>query len=1180
MKFKCLKRFLSGSLAAMLTLSLCNMLPVIAEEMDNLSYYTSLDANSEEYQNWKASMATNETEQVATFSFKNASNGIYNDYLELICYGGNYSLGTTGGNPESTSDNNARLLYGYPGSGTSYTTIRIDGCDYKFSPSSITYGENVIVASNTYDNVMVSLCFSLVYNQYTGRDDVAEFYYTIENTDETVHNVGIRIMFDTMLGNNDSSPFRLPGIGDVTTETDLKGDDVPEFWQSFDSLTSPKVIAQGTLKIDDVSTPDRVRFTNWSIASSNPWDYTRTVGSSNGDSAVCLYWNPKTITNGDVFKCSTYYGLSSLQQDGTPPLAVALTGATKLEVEHNPNETDSYNPNPFTVTAYIQNIGDGDAQNVSARLNLPSDMTIVEGVETVDLGDLAVNSSQKQVSWKVWVEPNSISSIKSYSVTVSASNVDAKTIQRNVEIPALQTNGPLKLYFYRSKLNNVSNNLEIDFTLENSSNNDVNLSNYKVRYYLIDENPDLEKTIEKYYCGNQYNNSVKVNVSYHEISAPYKNNANAYLEFDFSESNVTLHAGDHLRVYYAMHSKNWSSINILNDFSAIDNNYNNESGLILWTKIPVYEKNSNKKVWGNEPQNSSEVNIPSMDIYCSANILNNDSSVDMIITLKNTSTTPIYLSNSELTYYYMNDNEFSQNVNIHYAGGRINGDWISITDKISGEAMLLETKKDRANSKIRLLFNSISGALCYNESIDIHLQLSNENWVQGKLDLSNDYSYAGITNSNLIANNILFTANYLNNNGDYAEFHYGEPIGDYHPTFSAFKIGEGTENENSLQDFENFINYFSNDFKGIKYDDYAIAENITTNFTFTNKNLNSLLGSDIAYISGHGSKGGVIPIYSSGIRPDCSAAEGELLYTQILTTDKNVGIDFQNFGVFETEFFVNGNINPNFTKSSIDSNNVFSVNMKDHLNENINDNLQWIITAACSQVNKQDKENNTGDTNLSSTDRWVDVLINNKNLKGILGYHGQAPSANAIHPDYQVIDDFLLYSSPELADYERLNIHDAWIKANAFYSKHIFPDTLPCGLIVKEHYDDDCLYDSLISNDEISCDFIYRYTARYIKNDDIGLGYVSYDYEMITETINAIRKYYGNSVNVSEDVMAIDMETFSSSGELLSDDIDEYIFDVSINDELTSNRMVKTTNISTDKLVRYNPETKSIEELS
>ena len=49
---------------------------------------------------------------------------------------------------------------------------------------------------------------------------------------------------------------------------------------------------------------------------------------------------------------------------------------------------------------------------------------------------------------------------------------------------------------------------------------------------------------------------------------------------------------------------------------------------------------------------------------------------------------------------------------------------------------------------------------------------------------------------------------------------------------------------------------------------------------------------------------------------------------------------------------------------------------------------------------------------------------------------------------------------------------------------------------------------------------------------------------------------------------------------LLSDDIDEYIFDVSINDELTSNRMVKTTNISTDKLVRYNPETKSIEELS
>ena len=235
--------------------------------------------------------------------------------------------------------------------------------------------------------------------------------------------------------------------------------------------------------------------------------------------------------------------------------------------------------------------------------------------------------------------------------------------------------------------------------------------------------------------------------------------------------------------------------------------------------MPVYEIISGKKVWGTEPKESSEVAVPAMNISCLASTLNNDSIVDMIITLKNTSSTPIYLSDSELTYYYMNDNEYAQNIDVYYAGGRINGDWISITDKISAEATLLETKKDRANSKIKLSFSSINGALCYNESIDIKLQLSNKNWAQGIFNLENDYSYAGITDTDYVANNIIFTANYLNSNGEYAGYEYGEPIGDYHPTFSVFKIGEGSEDANTLDDYNNFINYFSTDFGGVPYNE-------------------------------------------------------------------------------------------------------------------------------------------------------------------------------------------------------------------------------------------------------------------------------------------------------------------------------------------------------------------------
>jgi len=1167
-----LKKILSCGLAIVFMLSICSSFPLRAEEVgNNLDYYMSLDANSEEYQEWKTTISASEDAQVSAFSLNKNSSGIYNEYLEFICTGGNYSLGTTGGTPESTTDDNKKLLYGYPSSGTSYTTIRIDEQDYRFVPSYITYDENVIVASNTYNGIKISLCFSFIYNQYTGREDVAEFYYTLENTEELEHSVGVRIMFDTMLGYNDSSPFKIPNMGDTSVETNLTGNNVPEFWQSFDSLSSPSVIAQGTLKMDDSSTPDRVRFTNWSMASRNPWDYLRAEGTYNGDSAVCLYWNPKSMSKGESISCKTHYGLSSLQQDGTPPLAIALTGATRLEVSHNDFETDSYSPNPFTVTAYIQNIGDGLANNVKAKLNIPDSMTIVDGEPTVELGDLEVNSKQYQVTWKVWVEPSVINTIESYSVTIFADNADTKTIQRNIEIPALQDNGPLKLYLNKSCIDSNSVILPLDFKLENSSNDSIDISNYIVRYYFIDEAPNANKIFDVYHCGNQSVNNVPLNITYHSISAPYKNQANAYLEFDFSRASLFLDTNEDIRIYVGIHTNDWHEMLSSNDFSAINSNYNDKQDFILWTKIPIYEKNTGKRVWGTEPKDGIENANPNLMIKCIANKLSNDSVVDMVISIKNNSSVPIDLSKSELFYYYMNDNDYKQKVNINYVGGRINGNWTEFTNKVNAEADLLETKKDRANSVIKLTFVSSVGTLCYNENIDIHLQLYNENWVQGKFDLSNDYSYYGVIAPNYVASNIIFTASYLNNMGDYVEYQYGEPIGNYKPTFSAFKIGEGTEEENILQDYNNFINYFTSNFDGVKYNEYAVAENITSELKFTDKNLHSLLGSDIAYISGHGSRGGVIPIYANGMRPNnIEYYEGEKLYNQILTTDKNIGTDFQDFGLL--------------MEKSLELKNIFSLNMKDHQNDSITENLQWIITGACSQINNDNICNVHPDgkkeLNTSSAERWVDVLVNNKKLKGILGYHGQGPAANANHPDYAVIKNFLLYSSPPYDNYECSNIHDAWIIANAFPT-HGISDILPCGLIVKDEYDKEYLYDSLINNSDVEYSYIHRYTSKYI---DIIHPIEHNDEIIYKKAVDAISTYYSLSVDETEQIlennfMKIEKDTFTKYGEFISRETDEYIFKMSTTDcHISSFNLNYNESINNNILIRYNPNKNTVEE--
>lgn len=874
---------------------------------NEFEYFSQLDSNCEEYKQWKSNLS-NEATQDSSLRLRKAStaNSVSNEYLDLVYSAGNYSLGTVEGDPAISTDNNQRLLYGYPGSGTSYTTIQIDKTNYKFSPQTVTY-----------------------------------------------------------------------------TET------------------------------------------------------------------------------------------------------------------------------------YIQNVGDGEAKNVSARLNLPSGMSIVEGNEIVELGDLPVNSKQQQVAWKVWVEPNPVSTSIPYSVTVTAANADAKTLQRSVEVPALQTNGPLKLYFYRSRLDLYSNNLNIDFKLENSSKTAVDLNNYIVRYYFIDENPDLKKEIDTYYCGNPNNNNVNIKISYHSIPAPYKSNANAYLEFDFSKSKFMLSPDDTIRVNCAMHTKNWSSIDILNDFSALDNNYNDETGLILWTKIPIYEKNSNKKVWGSEPKDSSEDIAPAMSITCSADTLSNDSIVNMVITLKNTSSTPIYLSDSKLVYYYTNDNNYAQNVNVYYAGGRINGDWIAITDKVKGKAEPLETKKDRADSIVTIEFSSISGALCYNESVDIHLQISNENWKQGKFVLSNDYSYDGITDTNFVANNIIFTANYLNKKGNYAEYQYGDEISDYVPTYSAFKIGYGEKSKNTIKDYEAFINGMENGFNAVKYSDYAIGHNFDSKIEFTKDNMRAILESDVAYISGHGYFGGVLPIFNYHDKTESDS---------MLTA---------NYNVKNNQYGLHPNPEKDFS---------FKVSEND---SDVNGNLQWLIFGACSQLNDGPYDEKHTDDIIKFDDQytyvhWLETLLSNNKMKGILGYYGDAPSASFTRSDKEVIKLFLNYSKNN-------NVKDAWFKANAFNSYLIIEDSLRCGLLVKDDWANKKLYDTLIDTSKVNGDIVYLYKA--VLAEAGGVEYpdsIVYGEEFNSnEILNAVNLYAAqNNISINSSytpvINEISRKILNSDGECIGNELVEY----------------------------------------
>jgi hypothetical protein len=269
----------------------------------------------------------------------------------------------------------------------------------------------------------------------------------------------------------------------------------------------------------------------------NPWDYAREAGRSNGDSAVCLYWNEQELSEGDTLSCKTFYGLSALQQDLRPPLAVALTGATRLEVVKNKDGKEEYSPNPYTVTAYIQNIGTGTATNARITLNLPSGMEIVEGDKTVDLGDIPVGTKQYQVSWKVKVAPSPVDKTEKYGVTVVADNADEKTLEREIFIPKLENENAVKLEIIKSQLQDGSH-INLNLKLTNISKDSLDMRNYAIRYYLTDEQPRQEKAINFYNMainGKQYkyiNPSIASNISgqFKSNLTPTRDKADSYIQ--------------------------------------------------------------------------------------------------------------------------------------------------------------------------------------------------------------------------------------------------------------------------------------------------------------------------------------------------------------------------------------------------------------------------------------------------------------------------------------------------------------------------------------------------------------------------------------------------------------------------------------------------------------------------
>ncbi len=295
---------------------------------------------------------------------------------------GRFGLATTIGDPRRQDDDNKNLTFDVNGR-TNNTRIFVDGDTPIFgeapgillAPAHTEGGRQV--TDWQYNKIFVAQRLAIVLGASTNLYDTLRVEYTIDNRDAVAHDVGLRLMIDTLIGDNDGVPFRVPGVsGIVNRAAELQDKSIPDFIQVLEkeSTVDAGVIINVTLRGADTSTPERVLITGW--RGDAQWDYLQSVGGlgapltrygtiDTGDSAVGLFFPIQSLGAGERRTIVTYYGLGAISSTETKNPSLGLS------VSSNRVEQDA----SFWVIASIGNPRVGQ----SVVLSLPPQMELVDG---------------------------------------------------------------------------------------------------------------------------------------------------------------------------------------------------------------------------------------------------------------------------------------------------------------------------------------------------------------------------------------------------------------------------------------------------------------------------------------------------------------------------------------------------------------------------------------------------------------------------------------------------------------------------------------------------------------------------------------------------------------------------------------------------------------------------------
>lgn len=306
---------------------------------------------------------------------------------------GRFGIVTTSGNPDDDSDDFKRLTFAVKGD-TNNTRLWVDSATPMVLTDQLGGEDTLRFAAEqrretlgNYRDIQVTQVVELTAGDISRRMDTVRVLYHLKNTSSADHTVGLRVMLDTLIGNNDGVPFIVPGVdGIVTQATSFRGEQVPDFVRALErpDLASPGVIVDIGLRARDAERPSEVVLAHWPGGEAE-WNYER--APLRRDSAAGLYYEPRPLKPDEQRTVGFTYGLGTISSTKTRNAKLSLTAGGPFR-----------SGGQFWVVALVQNAKAGQ----SVKLTLPDGMKL--GDKHTPVQSVTAGADVTQLSWLVLID--------------------------------------------------------------------------------------------------------------------------------------------------------------------------------------------------------------------------------------------------------------------------------------------------------------------------------------------------------------------------------------------------------------------------------------------------------------------------------------------------------------------------------------------------------------------------------------------------------------------------------------------------------------------------------------------------------------------------------------------------------------------------------------------------------